>query len=53
MRDFMQKRRLLAPAVAFQKTFSGEDRTPFELFVAGVRSWEADLRRYFPGKSEG
>lgn len=24
---------------------SGEDRTPFELFVAGVRGWKADLRR--------
>jgi len=34
----------------FLKT-SGEDRTPFELFIAGVRGWEADLRRYFPGKS--
>jgi hypothetical protein len=30
---------------------SGEDRTPIELFIAGVRDWEADLRRYFPGKS--
>lgn len=24
---------------------SGEDRTPFELFIAGVRGWEAGLRR--------
>ncbi len=30
---------------------SGEDRTPIELFIAGVRGWEADLRRHFPGKS--
>lgn len=30
---------------------SGEDRTPIELFIAGIRGWEADLRRHFPGKS--
>jgi hypothetical protein len=35
----------------FLKT-SGEDRTPFELFIAGVRDWEADLRQYFPRKSK-
>jgi hypothetical protein len=29
---------------------SGEDRTAVELFIAGVRGWEADLLRYFPGK---
>jgi hypothetical protein len=23
---------------------SGEDRTPFELFVTGAQDWEADLR---------
>ena len=33
------------PAVAFETTLSGEDRTPFELFIAGVRGWEAGLRR--------
>jgi hypothetical protein len=31
--------------------YRGEDRTPFELIIAGVRGWEADLRRHFPGKS--
>jgi hypothetical protein len=25
----------------------GEDRTAIELFIAGVRGWEADLRRKF------
>ena len=24
---------------------NGEDRTAIELFIAGVRGWEADLRR--------
>jgi hypothetical protein len=28
---------------------SGEDRTPIELFIAGVRSWEAVLRRQVEG----
>jgi hypothetical protein len=35
----------------FLKT-SGEDRTPIELFIAGVRGREAELRRFFPGKSD-
>ena len=40
-------------AVGFQETSSGEDRTPFELFIAGVRGWEADLRRRLDeGKSK-
>ena len=31
---------------------SGEDRTAIELFIAGVRGWEADvLRRSDDGKS--
>lgn len=29
---------------------SGEDKTPIELFVAGLTGWEADLRRHFAGK---
>jgi len=29
------------------------DKTPIELFIAGVRGWEPGLRRYFPGKSDG
>jgi hypothetical protein len=28
---------------------SGEDRTPIELFIAGVRGWEAPLRRQMEG----
>jgi len=24
---------------------SGEDRTPFEFFIAGIRGWEADVRQ--------
>lgn len=33
-----------------EKHISGEDRTPIELFIAGVRGWELDMRRHFPGK---
>ncbi len=29
------------------------DKTPLELFLAGVRGWEAGLRRLFPEKSDG
>lgn len=29
---------------------SRDDKTPIELFIAGVRGWDAGLRRYFPGK---
>lgn len=33
------------PRVAARPSnFSGEDRTPIELFIAGVREWEAGLR---------
>jgi hypothetical protein len=32
---------------------SGEDRTPIELFIAGVRGWEGHLRRQLDdGKSK-
>jgi hypothetical protein len=32
---------------------SGENRTPIELLVEGVRSWEADLRRFLDTLTDG
>jgi hypothetical protein len=32
---------------------SGEDRTSFELFVAGVWSWEADMWRFLDALADG
>jgi hypothetical protein len=29
------------------------DRTPLELFLGGVRGWEAGLRRFFVGLLDG
>jgi hypothetical protein len=29
------------------------DWTPLELFLAGVRSWEAGIRRFFVGLPDG
>jgi hypothetical protein len=26
------------------------DKTAIELFIAGIRGWEAELRHYFPGQ---
>jgi hypothetical protein len=36
-----------------EKQTSGEDRTAIELFIAGVRGWEGDIRRRLDdGKSK-
>jgi hypothetical protein len=32
---------------------SGEDRTPFELFIAGARGWEAGMRRILDALANG
>jgi hypothetical protein len=37
---------------SFLKT-SGEDRTAIELFIAGVRDWEAGLRRFLDSSADG
>jgi hypothetical protein len=40
----------LSALLSLRQWRSGEDRTPFEIFIAGVRGWEADLWRWPGGK---
>jgi hypothetical protein len=41
-----------ARAIELRRLKSGEDRTPIELFIAGVLGWEAEVQSYFPGNSK-
>ena len=38
---------------ANQRKSNRGDRTPIELFLAGLAGWNAALRRYFPGENGG
>ncbi len=49
MRDIQLYRNMKAMPLQHNRS----DRTPLGLFLAGLRGWEAGLRRYIPGKSEG
>jgi hypothetical protein len=44
----------MRPGLGFQEpaTPNRGDKTPIELFIAGVEGWETALRRVFAGASE-
>lgn len=51
-RELIQKRKNAEESLVsqgFPALFSGEDRKPVELFIAGVRGWDADLRQQVEG----
>jgi hypothetical protein len=45
-RDSEGEKPLKCSSKGGSKESSGEDRTAIELFIAGVRGWEAELRQF-------